>query len=777
MRVLLVGAVATILLLIAAPAAAHTALEGSSPATGDVLSAPPDEIVLTFAAPISTDTVSGTLRSADGAVVDGVELLADPGQQVTTVTFALPEVPDGVYGFGWQTVGLADGHRVVGEIVYGVGGATTVADPTGFAGGPAVGAAQRALDATDLAGRIGWYVALAGLVGVTVLAGAARRRPETVVLVGAASRLLAPAAWVGAGAALVRGGAGVAIRVEAGAPVGAALTSRGTVGWAVAAVGMAAVGWAVRRGTTGALRWLPFAIGGLLLAGVLAGHAPSRPDPAMAVALAVAHGAAAAVWVGPLAVLLLAVRAPGWRVQEDADRRAGLRHLIAHVGRAAGWALLVVGVSGAVLALRALSDGASASAFTWVLVAKGALIAVIVVPLAGWHHRTRDRWAAPPRTVRLEVAGLVMALVAGTVLVGLDPGWRAAGATAPGVETAGPSDAAVPDGDGGVDDDLLAVLSGEGPDDPEDCLALDVGKSTCIRASLAGLMAREGPQPAIDAIAVLQAADQYVADNCHQVAHDLGNDASQSIPDLAEALAVDASICWSGYYHGVVEERLSGLDDAELLEAVATFCDPAAEVRYSFTHYNCLHGLGHGVMLRFDADLFASLPYCDEMREEWEQVSCASGMFMENIVAFQAGEETPALDDEDLLYPCGDVAEVYAESCYLMQTSYVLTRVGWDLQAGFDWCARAGDHVDACYRSMGRDISGAYLLDVDDVIAGCSQGDPQHAAWCIDGAVQNAVYDQSGRQAADALCEAVPEEWVEACTAGRDQAMAVVEAG
>ena len=63
--------------------------------------------------------------------------------------------------------------------------------------------------------------------------------------------------------------------------------------------------------------------------------------------------------------------------------------------------------------------------------------------------------------------------------------------------------------------------------------------------------------------------------------------------DLGKALSFEASACWSGYYHGAVETEMSGLDDQALLEAVPTVCDEAAADRYSFSHYNCVHGVGH----------------------------------------------------------------------------------------------------------------------------------------------------------------------------------------
>ena len=746
-RLVLALVLATVgLALTAGPARAHTSLVASSPATGERLAYSPDEIVLTFATPVDPRTVTAELRSADGDVV-AVQPLSGEAGETTVVAFGVPRLPHAVYGLAWQSIG-DDGHRVLGEVLFGVG--TEVAGTTSVAGGATLTA--RALDTAGLALRIVWYVALALLAGVAAVGHAglagriARRRIGGLLLASAV-------------VALGRGGVALAVLLEAGAG-DLAWTSRGTVGFAAVGVilGLLAIG-STRTGarTAGRLPTTPalVALAVAVVGGTLAGHALSREDPVLAVTFGVLHLGAAAAWTGPLLVMLLVAGTPAWRALDREERTLQLRASLRRMVPVAGWSLAVVGATGLLLAARAWS-GVEGGVLV-ALALKAVVVIGVAVPLGLWHHRTREGWADVPRTARVEALGLVVALVLGAVLVGWDPGWS--------------------QGTGGLDPAVAAVLDGTA-DDPAVCRDLEVGRAACYRSTLSTILATQGPQAAIDAAVAAQAVDGYVAENCHQVVHDIGNDAAEQIEDMADALSVDGSACWSGYFHGFIEARLAEIDDDALTGQLPTFCDGAADPRYSFTHYNCLHGLGHGLMLRVDADLFEALPLCRDLEEFWLVRSCASGAFMENVMAAQQGLTTPGVPADDLRYPCTEVDDDLAEDCWMMQTSMIIWRLGGDIPGSFEWCDSVeGLNRTACYRSMGRDISSIAALDPDGVIERCSMGSADAAHWCIEGAASNAVYETSARESADALCAAVQPDWTGPCEATRDQALATVALG
>ena len=326
---------------------------------------------------------------------------------------------------------------------------------------------------------------------------------------------------------------------------------------------------------------------------------------------------------------------------------------------------------------------------------------------------------------------------------------------------------------------LSPLLDDTPPTDVAECARLTVGKPNCYRSYFASVMRSVDASAAVAEIVGLSEVDDYISIDCHQIVHDLGNDAAEWYGDIGIALSYEGSPCWSGYYHGVVEYAISQFSETLLYDEIAYICTAAAEVQYSFTHYNCVHGLGHGVMLNLDGDLFASIPYCEALLDIWEAESCVGGALMENIIEAQQGIAT-AVRTDDLVYPCNVIAEVYVDDCFAMQTSWMLYRLGYELGdyqadeifiAAFAICDTVReDMIDQCYRSMGRDISGSSQLDVGWVLWRCSLGDDTRQAECIVGASLNAVFERHDTLLATALCDAAAGPLQESCYSARDYA-------
>lgn len=123
----LVGAAAALTLLPAGPAAAHSELVGSTPATGAQLNNPPTQVTFTFNRDVSTRFASTALSVDDAASgqlatrVEGRDLVAD----------VPADLPDRSSSSTWQVayrVVSADGHPISGTVSF------TVAGPTGEPG-------------------------------------------------------------------------------------------------------------------------------------------------------------------------------------------------------------------------------------------------------------------------------------------------------------------------------------------------------------------------------------------------------------------------------------------------------------------------------------------------------------------------------------------------------------------------------------------------------------------------------------------------------------------
>src|SRR5437867_2527136 len=99
---------------------------------------------------------------------------------------------------------------------------------------------------------------------------------------------------------------------------------------------------------------------------------------------------------------------------------------------------------------------------------------------------------------------------------------------------------------------------------------------------------------------------------------------------------------------------LMGIEKAE--KSLNNFCTQIpGKDHYSFDYYNCVHGLGHGIMSITRNELFDSLKICDNLTGSWERQSCWGGAFMENVMADNRNHTTKYLKLDDLLYPCNAV--------------------------------------------------------------------------------------------------------------------------
>jgi copper transport protein len=767
--------------LAAAPGWAHTSLRDSTPANLSRLEAPPESIELEFTDPVDPETVTVRVLDSEGGTHEGAQRTTPAGKDTTEVAFTLPDLPEGTYGIAWQSVGR-DGHRAVGEVVFGVG--SVGQEQVESAQFSAVSTFDRAVDGAGATGRFLWYLGLSLAVGALFvlvwMAGEAGAWTTGGRKLWTVARF-----WLSRGLKLAFLGAALRLAAtlvilsgsfegSAASRVGKALSTGGTLYEALVPLALAfAIRFSERVSVAPYLgrrdrRWrnIAAAVGAAVVAGAVGGHLAVNRAPEIAVVVSSAHILAAALWIGPLCIVALWLAASRRSGLAAAERSGVLAAFFPRFARTAAWSLLVLVLTGAEALWANIGTNLLGNRYGLTLTVKLALLLVVILPLALSHDqrvKSEPETLNDPkfgRSLRIEIAGLATVLVLASALAVLNP-------------TAGPAVAGGGGGDEGSEAPLAAPLAAAPVGDVSECSGLNVGRQNCYKTYFSALMRREDAGAAVSKILELSQADSYVATQCHQITHDLGREAADYYETLGEALSFEASACWSGYYHGVVEQRMSEYDNAELLTKVPTFCKEAAKDKYSFVHYNCVHGVGHGIMLRFDADLFESIPYCEKLTDSWELSSCVSGAFMQNVVSAQEGHTGASFRDGDLVYPCNEVGRAYRDECFGMQTSYILWKSESDLAKGFAVCDTVeSDFADDCYQSMGRDISGNSLLDPVKVVEGCSLGGPALRESCIVGASLNAVFNDHNTDKANELCAIVDEVYRKACLAARDRAAA-----
>jgi hypothetical protein len=282
-------------------------------------------------------------------------------------------------------------------------------------------------------------------------------------------------------------------------------------------------------------------------------------------------------------------------------------------------------------------------------------------------------------------------------------------------------------------------------------------KPRCYEQAFGNLAFAAGPKDALALFERTMQADSAVEAGCHRIAHTIGSAAlARFHGDVAQAFVRGSSTCWSGYYHGILERAFVDVSsDAELVAAARSVCDDADIRRTTFLAYQCVHGLGHGLMIHSGYNLPYSLRVCDRLASEWDQTSCTGGVFMENIASTYA-VRSKWLRDDDPVYPCDAVKERHKLYCYLMVTSRVNQENGYDWRRTAAVCrAVEREWVRTCFESFGRDASGFTRQSPRQAARLCALAG-SFAASCFYGAARDMTSNYASGDRASVLCALAP---------------------
>lgn len=323
-----------VLFLWAPAAQAHANLESSEPADGAILATAPERVTLTFTEPPDPQLSSVQVLDAAGAQVQQGKAQPVPGDDHSLQVGLPSDLPDGVYTVSWVAVSETDGHATSRAFAFGVGVNTTDVMPMPGAGGSGTPSPS----VLSVAGKAALYAGLsllfaAGALGLVVFGGAVPGGRRTLV----AAAVLAPLGSVAIVAA-ERSTLGVGLGDLLGSNTGGPLVR--VVVAAVVAGGVA--GLVALRRNRGTLLALAAAAAAAMLMRAWAGHAGGA---ALQIALQWGHFLAIGAWIGGLALLSFRLRP-----LRNGDAPIGE---IRRFSLLAGWALLVVAVTGS---LRAISE-------------------------------------------------------------------------------------------------------------------------------------------------------------------------------------------------------------------------------------------------------------------------------------------------------------------------------------------------------------------------------------------------------------------------------------
>jgi hypothetical protein len=221
-------------------------------------------------------------------------------------------------------------------------------------------------------------------------------------------------------------------------------------------------------------------------------------------------------------------------------------------------------------------------------------------------------------------------------------------------------------------------------------------------------------------------------------------------------------------------ENMHQIDTA----AVNGLCRPYTHSEADrWLRFQCVHGMGHGLLMYYAHDLPRGLQGCDLLDDGWDRESCYGGAFMENIVnatmphhiasrlvhltgdtaggqehegmagmAGMAGHDMgshtafKAMDSTDLQYPCSILGDKYQDACYMMQTSVILHFTNGNMEQAAHACLQAAERMRyTCHQSLGRDINSYAHQDHREAIRMCAVADDEYEPWCHIGVVKNLI--------------------------------------
>ncbi len=283
------------------------------------------------------------------------------------------------------------------------------------------------------------------------------------------------------------------------------------------------------------------------------------------------------------------------------------------------------------------------------------------------------------------------------------------------------------------------------------------GNYACYKQAFGNVAYYKDPATALAELATYMRTNETVRSGCHQIAHTIGHAGFAKYHNAAQALANGTMTCWSGYYHGVVERAFSGVPRSQVKALARKMCDGASIRKTYFLAYQCVHGLGHGLMIYSLNDLPYSLKVCDSLATQWDQTSCTGGVFMQNFLPGPMQiAPTKWLSRKDLLYPCDKVASRDKLYCYLMVTSRILPVAHYDFRQTAKWCWRAEKAwIATCFQSFGRDASGNSVQNPRKIVQICHLAGAMERE-CIYGGSRDLTSNDAGPRRAIVMCTLAP---------------------
>lgn len=253
--------------------------------------------------------------------------------------------------------------------------------------------------------------------------------------------------------------------------------------------------------------------------------------------------------------------------------------------------------------------------------------------------------------------------------------------------------------------------------------------------------------------------------SCHPSGHPLGEFFSGYLGNVTLAISFnDPIMCGGSIYHGIIMNFMRTkllFNNMEPLDVeILKICPQDFDENPTITRWECIHGVGHGLTILYQYDVFSAVKRCDEFEKDWEKVSCSKGLFMENVNSFYDAD-IGTMDKSDHFFPCNQLEERYAPPCYHYQARHILNLNNQIYNEAFEDCKQIPDEFEKyCYRGLGNKMAN-HVFHYGFRFQDCSEA-ANYQSDCYKGIVM-LLADNRNLDEALEFCDKIPTEFKEGC--------------
>ncbi len=269
------------------------------------------------------------------------------------------------------------------------------------------------------------------------------------------------------------------------------------------------------------------------------------------------------------------------------------------------------------------------------------------------------------------------------------------------------------------------------------------------------ILEEKGVRAALDELTRIAKSDTELAGQCHGLAHGIGHEALEH-EGFEKALTFEDDICGSGYLHGVIESHFAETPEDKIPALFAKTCPPQSG--------KCFHGLGHGAMAVYDNDIERSLVLCHSLKEGFQKIQCAEGVFMEHFASDGSAHPSALLDPEDPYKACRGQSDADRGVCAFYAPRYLLRLNPGAYAEAVDWCRLIDEPSQpACIKGIGSAAMKEHVGDPEIAIAACAELTGVDHTLCVEGLVSYTIVHFASAEKGRALCPSLPAADRAAC--------------